>query len=102
MIDDETIEVTHTHRFYIKTDTGYTWLAVKELKVGDYVRYADGTEHVIEAMKHYNIIDTVYNIEVKNNHNYYVGKNQIFVHNAKARTLINYKNPIQIGFFHLR
>ena len=83
-IDGEIIKVTGAHRFYIKTDTGYTWLAVKEFNVGDYVRYADGTEHMIESLKHYNAIKMVYNFEVKDNHNYYVGKKQILVHNYKT------------------
>ena len=84
-INDEVIKVTGAHRFYIKNNDGYDWIAAKDLNIGDYVKYADNTYHMIDDIKHESVVETVYNIEVQDNHNYYVGNNQILVHNFKPQ-----------------
>ena len=72
------------HLFYIKNENGIDWVAAKNLKVGDMVMYADGTYHSITDIISELQVNTVYNLHVKDNHNYYVGENNILVHNLKA------------------
>ena len=43
--------------------------------------YYDETYHGITEINYIHEIRTVYNIEVKDNHNYYVTNNMILVHN---------------------
>ena len=103
-IENESIVVTGIHRFYIYQKG---WIPVSELKINDLVQFADGTLHNIQNIKIEIKVSTVYNFEVSNNHNYYVGNNQILVHNKggcfSAGTLIytqdGYKNieNIKVG-----
>ena len=80
-IEDEKLQVTGIHRFLITRNNKKEWIQASELKVGDLVLFADGTLHRISKIKTRLRILTVYNFEVSNNHNYYVGKNQILAHN---------------------
>ena len=59
----------------------YYYVATKDLKVGDYVRYSNGTYHKIVKISNKNLDSIVYNISVNNTHNFYVGNQQILVHN---------------------
>ena len=81
-VDNEIIQVTEGHHFYINNENGINWLAAKYLKVGDKVKYADGTYHIIDDIFNEERIDTVYNLSIEDNHNYYVTKNKILVHNV--------------------
>lgn len=78
-VENSTLKVTGSHRFFVNNN----WIAVNELKVGDKVLFANGTYHEISSLDYENKYDTVYNIEVENNHNYYVSEDGILVHNAK-------------------
>ena len=80
-IEDEKLQATGVHRFLITRNNKKEWIQASELKVGDLVLFADGTLHKISKIKTKLRILTVYNFEVSNNHNYYVGKNQILAHN---------------------
>ena len=53
----------------------------KNLQIGDYLLGSDGNYHKIIQIKHYEFSNPVYNIEIENNYNYYVGTNGILVHN---------------------
>ena len=46
--------------------------------------YVDHTYHNIVNIKHYPIKRNVYNLEIEDNHNYYVGKKGILVHNMRV------------------
>ena len=83
MDDNSNLRVTQEHKFYIKNEKGIDWVRARELKVGDYVKYADGTFHQIVDLSYASEIHTEYNLEVEDNHNYYVGSQQILVHNLK-------------------
>ena len=61
----------------------YKKVSQKELKVGDYLLGSDNKYHKIKDIIHYHNEDLVYNIEVENNHNYYVGNNGYLVHNKR-------------------
>ena len=83
-IQNEQLRVTGIHRFFITKNilTGVPqWIAAENLKVGDWVLFANGTWHVIWKIEINIEQQTVYNFEVSGNHNYYVGRNQILAHN---------------------
>ena len=79
----EDIETTPEHLFY----TNGNYRLAKYLKVGDELKSFNN--EIVEIVN----IETkklekeifVYNIEVKDNHNYFVGENKILVHNEKTR-----------------
>ena len=80
-IEDEVLSVTGIHKFLIKRNNYYDWIPASELQINDQVFFADGTWHFVNEIKINLQFTTVYNFEVANNHNYYVGKNQILAHN---------------------
>jgi RHS repeat-associated protein len=76
--DNQKIFVTAEHPFYV---VGNGWVKVKDLKAGAVLKTKDGSiEHVTSSVleKH---PETVYNIEVEGNHNYFVTNSNILVHN---------------------
>ncbi len=89
-IEGVDLQVTAIHNFYIKRiEDGkeiYDYIAAEDLKVGDQVRYSNGTYHTIEKIIDYYQRDTYYDIEVDNNHNYYVSEQKILVHNKSKGT----------------
>lgn len=83
-IKDEQLRVTGIHRFLVtdKITCGIPqWVHAADLKVGQWVLFANGTWHVIHKIEVNTEHQTVYNFEVSGNHNYYVGRNQILAHN---------------------
>ncbi len=80
--DKNTLNVTSSHKFYIKTADGYEILEAKDIKVDDYVMYADYTYHKVTKIKHKKLKESVYNISVENTHNFYIDSEQILVHNV--------------------
>ena len=83
-IDNQELDVTSNHRFYIIRNNSATWIAAKDLVVGDKVMYSDSTHHLITNITYAAKNDTYYNFEVADNHNYYVTNNEILVHNYKS------------------
>ncbi|RHX77443.1 hypothetical protein DLM77_21140 [Leptospira yasudae] len=77
------IEVFHTtwnHPFWVVNER--SWVKVKDLKVGDIVQLKDGSQVPITGITPYSLSMTpVYNLEVEENHTYYVGKDGVLVHN---------------------
>ena len=73
------IESTPDHRFYVK-DKG--WIDAYELKVGDILINEAGIEKAITDIqtKTYDKPITVYNFEVEDNRNYFVGEDNILVY----------------------
>ena len=107
-IGNEIIQATGAHPLYIKRNNEINWIEVSDLHVGDLVMFADKTWHEIFDIQLEIQKFIVYNLEVANNHNYYVGKNKILVHNKGGgcfisgtliRTHNGYKNieDIKIG-----
>lgn len=87
-IDDKTVEATSEHRFYIISESGNEWLPIKDLKVGNVLINSNGDTIVINKITSRKIEETIYNIEVEDNHNYYVTESEILVHNKKADSLL--------------
>ena len=80
-IEDDVIKATGIHKFYIKNNNKNSWIQVQNLQKDNEVLFANGTWHKIKKIEKNMQALKVYNFEVMNNHNYYVGKNSILVHN---------------------
>lgn len=90
---DKILKVTELHRFYVLRDNTknpyqsslwYEWIASSRLKVWDTLMMSDWTYVKIDAINHYPIHETVYNLEVEENHNYFV-EEWYLVHNAMSQ-----------------
>ena len=57
------------------------WRSALKLRIGDILQMADWSEVIIENIIHYPHKGTVYNLEIEDNHNYYVDK-WYLVHNS--------------------
>ena len=87
------MRVTDVHPFYVKKSLhdenyvwirmggrvwnsvilkDYEWIEAQDLEVGDRLLMTDGSLVEIEEIKHYSNQETVYNLEVDGNHNYFV------------------------------
>ncbi len=73
------INVTPEHPFYDKKTE--TWKTIKTFEVGDKLMDEEGNEVEIVSIEEKNEEVTVYNLEVDGNHDYFVSKDNILVHN---------------------
>ena len=80
-IENDELIVTGNHRFYITRNNRQEWIEAADLRAGDLVLFADGSLHTISKIKTKVRFLKVYNFEVSNTHNYYVGENKILAHN---------------------
>lgn len=82
---NEIIKVTSMHRFYSKRKNSeiYEWIAIKDLQVGDYLCLEGNSIIAIDSITLKREINKVYNIAVDVNHNYFVTKSKVLVHNVK-------------------
>lgn len=76
------IEATSKHPICIKNNE-LEYIEAEKLKINDKLVDLNGNLHPIDKIEFNEIIDTFYNLEVEGNHNYYVTKNNILVHNKK-------------------
>ena len=86
-IGGETIVTTPEHPFYVVNDDKYDgYVGAKHLTAGDCIQTADGGYLTIDAIEHKTLDEpiTVYNFTVDDNHSYYVGENELLVHNASC------------------
>jgi len=84
-IRNEQLRVTGIHRFLIKRNNVIDWIKAEDLRLGDWVLFANGTWHLILDIDVNIEAQVVYNFEVSHNHNYYVGKHQILAHNKGGK-----------------
>jgi hypothetical protein len=84
---DASIEVTRTHPFYVRerdpsceSENG-EWRQAHELLVGDEIKSVSGNWVKVLRLKQRKGGALVYNFEVSDNHNYYVGQAGLLVHN---------------------
>lgn len=82
-VNDTIIEASTEHPFYVKTINETKQVEAKDLKIGDILLGSNGNYYPITEISIANSINNLYNIEVENNHNYYVSKSNILVHNKK-------------------
>lgn len=83
-MNGETITCTNEHPFY-SPDRG--WVAACQLRAGDILVMLNGEYVVVEQVQHELLEspETTYNFEVEDFHTYYVGEDQILVHNKCAK-----------------
>jgi len=72
------IMVTAEHPFYV---IGKGWVKVKNLQTNYLLKTKNNVEESIISIIHKERTETVFNIEVVGNHNYFVTRNSILVHN---------------------
>ena len=70
------LKVTSVHPFYVVRNwfEGYQWIEAQNLKIWDMILLKNGRYEPVDKITHYPYIWDVYNLEVENTHNYYVGK----------------------------
>ena len=79
--NNEQISATHLHRIYVKRNGVFQYFRAEEVRINDKVLFADGTLHNIIKIDSKEINQTVYNLQLEENNNFYVGDNGVLVHN---------------------
>jgi RHS repeat-associated protein len=77
VFDNHTLFTTNDHPFYHNGN----WVEARNLNIGDSLHLLNNTKTVIQHKERIDTLVTVYNFEVADVHNYYVGEDQILVHN---------------------
>ena len=77
------IEATSMHPICVSLNNTLGFINAKDLKIGNRLVDYGGNIHEITSITCESVTDTFYNIEVENNHNYYVTENNILVHNKR-------------------
>ena len=91
-LKNDIIKATESHPFYVENKG---WLSAGTLTENDKLRCSDGTIlniNKIEIKLLENSIK-VYNFEVEDWHNYFVGKSRVLVHNSCSKTTNGVSNP---------
>ncbi len=70
--------MTGQHPFYVE-DKG--WVKVVDLQIGDRIKTKSNSTEQLTNSINYQRSETVYNIEVEGNHNYFVTPRYVLVHN---------------------
>lgn len=83
-ITSKSIVIEATSKHPICIDNGkMEYIEAEKIKISDKLVDLDGNKHLVDKIEFNEIVDTFYNLEVEDNHNYYVTKNNILVHNKK-------------------
>lgn len=82
-VGNDVVRSTGIHKFYIKRDGKIEWISADNLVVGDLVLLSNGEFCNISKIEYKIESTAVFNLEVSNTHNYYVGENSILVHNKR-------------------
>ena len=82
---DEAIITTDEHPFHI---IGKGFVPAAQLKVSDVVRLAGDKTASVVGVKRNNIGQLAYNLTVSNDHTYFVGRKNVWVHNVCNVTYI--------------
>lgn len=81
-IGDEKVKCTPKHRFYV---AGKGWIEAGKLNIGDKVFSKDNSEnYIVKNIEYTNEVLDIYNLSVEKNHNYFITKYNLLVHNAKS------------------
>jgi hypothetical protein len=81
----EVLEPTPPHRFF--SETRQDWVAAGELRIGECLRTASGQAVSVESIALKAGKHRVYNLEVEQEHQFYVGECGVLVHNAYQQRL---------------
>jgi RHS repeat-associated protein len=84
-LEDQTVTATRMHRFWVESKSD--WVYAIDLQVGDLLRSADGSIKGVKNVlwRQVNEPEATYNLEVANNHNFFVGPCTVLVHNGDIR-----------------
>ncbi len=92
VVDDETISTTANHPFYVERlhvdleqgtmSVTRVWIEAKDLKIGDQILTKDSKLATVNDKKIITEEGRVYNLEVEGNQNYFVGTDEVLVHNC--------------------
>ncbi|MEV6448738.1 RHS repeat-associated core domain-containing protein [Amycolatopsis sp. NPDC051716] len=79
-----TISATDWHPFWVNDENN--WVEIGDLAVGDHLRSADGSDAVVESVRHFEDDSPVYDLTVDEVHDFYVtaGGASTLVHNCPA------------------
>lgn len=86
----DVIIVTAEHPFYV---TGRGWTAAAALEPDDRVTTADGSETKVVSLAMRAAIEPVFNLEVEEDHTYFVGSTRALVHNDCDITQAGWTRP---------
>jgi hypothetical protein len=84
--NDETLHATLDHRFWLD---GRGWTKLRDLSTGDAMWSPRGQPTVAVEARTEVGASSVYNIEVEEDHTYFVGRDLIWVHNACTASQMN-------------
>ena len=92
-VGGETIVTTPEHPFYVVNHDEYDgYTSAKYLSVGDCILTASGEALAIDGITSQTLDEpiSVYNISVEDNHCYYIGENELLVHNVSCNEIKKY------------
>jgi len=92
-IGDEELVTTAEHPFWV---AGVGWFAAHELLVGDELTRLDGTTVAISESWPELTTTTVYNVQVEGAATYFVGEQEVLVHNSYLRGLAGARNAARV------
>jgi len=82
-VNGRVIGTTHEHPFFVR---GRGWTKAQELRVGDDVRLMGPGWATVEAVSDTGRLETVYNLEIEDDHTYFVGCDEwgisVWAHNS--------------------
>jgi len=78
-IDGQVVEATPGHPFYV---AGHGWVNAGDLWVGAPIRHADGTTGTVQGIRLETRPQVMYNLTVADAHTFFVGAQQVLVHNS--------------------
>ncbi len=88
IVGKDTLTTTPNHPFYLPTEVseadGSHWLNAGSLRKGAMILLASGIMASVDTAYTYAATEKVYNFEIENLHNYYVGESGILVHNGNC------------------
>ena len=96
--------VTNTHPFYTRVhkardntasgDDEGAWIEAGKLQVGDEIRTSSGGWSKVESITQQTKGAKVYNFEVADNHNYFVGQSNLIAHNCSMIVFEFFKEAV--------
>ncbi|BDA77822.1 hypothetical protein LPTSP3_g07520 [Leptospira kobayashii] len=87
-VAEAALQTTWNHPFWVVDKQA--WVEAKDLQVGENVLLKDGKQVPVTGVLHNDVTTTkVYNLEIENNHTYFVGEDGILVHNYDLGSMFN-------------
>jgi hypothetical protein len=84
LADGSTIEVTPEHPFWVDSGANFVgpgWLQAGDLRIGDQLRTANGTDATVVSLRYHVANVEVYTLTLGQNHDFFTGSARVLVHN---------------------